>query len=174
MSNRYRYGDTSPAELPRATGWPVQVDDLCYWNSAIVSDINARNPAGALGIVAGAASYPWAGTLAATQAGFAALFIGVSAQRWPLANVPPIFGGQDGLLRVNINGVYDFACAPGSSFSAFQYVGPDYLGTALLPQQVIAVTTKANAIGKVETSVTNTSIVRVRIFTAEFDPLINL
>jgi len=39
----------------------------------------------------------------------AALFLGLSGQRWPVSgNVPPVFGGQDGFLLYYPTGVAEF------------------------------------------------------------------
>jgi hypothetical protein len=140
------------------------MDDLCWWNAAVLSDPNKDNPAGSLGVVSSFANFPWQGTLALTQAAVVPLFIGVSGENWPITgNNPPIFGAQDGFLRLATGGVYEFACLPGSSFVAYQLVGPDLGAQALLPQQVVAVASLNLAIGRVESSISNTPTVRVRL-----------
>ena len=85
------------------------------------------------------------------QTAFALLFTGVSAQRFPVTgNNPPVFGGQDGLVRVNTGGVYQFDKQMGVTFLFGALVAPDGSSTALLPQQVnLAPSGKATAIGRV-------------------------
>lgn len=151
--NLYRYGAAAPVQLPRSTGFAVARGDLSWWDTTVLSDVRPDAPAGSQGVVKSAASFAWQGSLSATQAAFVALFAGVNAQRWPVTgNVPPIFGGQDGYLRVDTGGVFEFDASPGVTFQPLAYVGPDQLagGTALLPQQVNVVADLAHAIGIVE------------------------
>ncbi len=175
--NLYRFGNASPIALPRVTGFGIQRGDMTYWDAVPTSDPYDQFPAGSTGAVKSASSFPAqaAGTLAAMQTAFAALFMGVSAQRWPATgNVPPVFGGQDGLNRINRGGVYEFDKAPGTIFQATALVGPDGTGTILLPQQVAIVVGKANAIGRVFRTATAAALtVLVEIFTAEYSPLTN-
>ena len=176
--NLWRYGATYPVVLPRATGFALARGDLCYFDVTVLSDVRVEAPTGSQGVVKSAAGYPSQGSTLATQQGFAALFVGVNAQRWPLAgNVPPIFGGQDGLLRINTGGVFEFDKAPGAVFQVGNLVAPDVAsapGGALLPQQVALVSGKAGAIGRVERfSDGGQSTVWVRIFSAYFAPLTN-
>ena len=174
MSKRYRYGEVNSVQVARLTGFAVQVDDLCYFEAGTLSDARQDAPNGSAGILKSAASYPWAGTLPATQLAFAAAFAGVSGQRWPVTgNNPPVFGGQDGYIRVSVNGVFEFDCAPGSTFVQFQPVGPDASGNYLLPQQVIAVSGNTYAIGLVEKAAVNASKVLIRVFSGQMIPLTN-
>lgn len=173
---RWRYGDTYPVQKARATGFAIAIDDMCYWDPLTQSDVRPDTGSSTLGVAKSAASFPWQGSLAATQAAFAAQFLGVSGQRWPVTgNNPPVFGGQDGYVRINTGGVYEFAFNPANTWLDTQLVGPDFAGTSLLPQQVAVVSSRALAIGRIERpqSVLGTGSVYVRIFTAEYSPLTN-
>lgn len=173
--NLYRWGQAAPIAMPRLTGFGIQRGDLVFWDTTVTSDPYDQAPSGTAGAVKSAASYPGQATLAALQAAFAAQFVGVSAQRWPVTgNVPPVFGGQDGLLRINTGGVYEFDKQSGLTFLPTQLVAPDGTAAALLPQQVNAVTVKSSAIGRVVRYAGPTALtVLVQIFTAEFSPLTN-
>ncbi len=173
--NLYRYGPANPVALPRATGFAVARGDMTYWDAAVQSDAYDQAPTGTLGVVKSAASLPGGASLAALQASFAALFVGVSGERWPITGKnPPVFGGQDGTIRINTGGVFEFDKAAGVAMLPTTLVGPDGTATGLLPQQVAAVLTRSSAIGRVvDYSPVGATTVLVAIFTAEFSPLTN-
>jgi hypothetical protein len=152
---RFRYGDTNPAFGPFKTGVVVSVGDLCYQDSTDGFTIKPVS------------QYPWAGSLGATQAAVIPYFCGVADQRYDGSATPGI-GVKDGNVRYSTEGVFEFACAANSTFNAGDLVGPDQAGGGvgnMLAQQVVAVTVKANAVGRVERGVVGASSVKVRVFT---------
>lgn len=101
--------------------------------------------------------------LLATQYPFIERFIGVAGQRYDGTNAAA-YGIQDLKLRIDTSGVYTFDCAASSSFNSGDWVGPDKAsGNALLPQQVVAVSSPALAIGRVTRAFTSVSAVDVMI-----------
>lgn len=153
---RYRYGETDPAQVPIALGFPIAIGDLCYQDQAT-------------GTLRSVATFPWSGSAAATQAACAPFFVGVSAQRWigtlpyPTGAGYPA-GSGDGVNRVDTGGTYEFACLPGSNFIFGQDVTFDTAANALLPQQVIVTTAgSAAGIGKVVRTATNVSSIYIQI-----------
>jgi hypothetical protein len=159
---RYRYGDASPVQIAfdQTTGggaFPISIGDLCWIDSSDGYKVK------------GADAFAWTTNLATTQQNFAPVFAGVSAQRWDGTNLQA-YGIKDGLLRIDTAGIFEFACAASSSFNAGDLVGPDKAaGNALLPQQVVAVSAKNEAIGRVAQAVTSASTVLVEIFAAKFN-----
>jgi|SRR5579859_1447700 len=149
---RYRYGDANPAILPWKTAIAVQVGDLVYQDSA---DGYTVKPAAVIA---------YDGSFSQTQIDFVKSFVGVSAQRYD--GVTAGIGVKDGFLRIDTTGVFEFATAANTTLQVGQLVGPDNAGSGtLLSQQVVLVSAKANAIGRVERGITLGSSVFVRIFT---------
>jgi hypothetical protein len=103
------------------------------------------------------------GALAQTQYNFAQSFLGISAQRWDGTNLTT--GSKDGTLRIDTAGVFEMDCAAASSFNPGDLVGPDTNAGVLFSQQVVKVTSKALAIGRVEKLVAAVNKVKVRLAT---------
>lgn len=164
----YRYGNADPQQFPAKAGVAVNVGDLVYCDTA---DGNTVKPA---------MSFTWTTNLATTQPNFVKQFIGVAAQAYDgsafVNGAPAAYGIQDGNLRVDTAGVFDFACAS-ATFNAGDLVGPDQDGanSNLFAQRVINVNTTGvgAAIGRVVQAYPNaTTTVRVEIF-APFTKLVN-
>ena len=155
---RYQYGETNPVQVPVSLNDAIAIGDLCYQDAA-----DSASFAPAVGPPAKSAnSYPWQGSLSATQTTFVANFIGVSGQRWDGTNLPT--GSKDGTIRIATTGVYLFDCAIGSSFNLGDLLGPDNAGSlSLLPQQLIKVTTRPLAVARCVKSVVSASKVLVMI-----------
>jgi len=159
---RYRNGDTCPVQVAfdQTTGggaFPISIGDMCWIDSSDGFKVKAAD------------AFAWTTNLATTQQNFAPVFAGVSAQLWDGTNLQA-YGIKDGLLRIDTAGVFEFACAANSSFNAGDLVGPDKAaGNALLSQQVVAVSNKNQAIGRVARAVTGASTVQVEIFAAKFN-----
>ncbi len=124
---RWRYGDTNPVVAAVDSGTVIEIGDL-----VLLSTDDAR-PAAMQAVL---------GTKAATQAAFAAIFLGVAMQRSRSGETAPI--------RVATTGVFEYDCASGT-FELGDMVGVDEntAGNALLNQQVAKVTAAQNAIGRV-------------------------
>lgn len=168
-SIRYRYGETDPIQMPfdqtlgnsttTPVGYPIDLSDLCFFDPQDVSAL------GVPGCVKAADQFAWTSNLATTQTNFAIQFAGVSAQRWqallPLNNVQANYGIKDGLMTINRQGTYEFACAAGSTFTIGDLLGPDKNPSSnnLLPQQLVKVATVALAIAVCVRSGTNLSTV---------------
>lgn len=153
----YRYGDASPVRVPFKTGVAVNVGDICYTDTA---DSNTVKPA---------MSFTWTTNLATTQENFVKQFVGIAAQSYDGSNANA-YGIQDGTLRIDTGGIFDFACAS-QTWNAGDLVGPDQDGanSNLFAQRVVNVnsTGVTAAIGRVvQPYTTDTTIVRVEIFPA--------
>ena len=124
---RWRYGDTNPVVAAVDSGTVIEIGDL-----VLLSTDDARP----------AAMQAVQGTKAATQAAFAAIFLGVAMQRSRSGETAPI--------RVATTGVFEYDCASGT-FELGDMVGvnENTAGNALLNQQVAKVTAAQNAIGRV-------------------------
>lgn len=159
----YRYGDTNPVQVPAKSGVAVNVGDICFVDTA---DGNTLKPA---------MSFTWNTNLSTTQAGFVQQFAGVAGQAYDGTTAGlSAYGIQDGNLRCDTEGVYDFACAS-ATFKAGDPVGvaQDGANSNLAGQTVVAVAAVANAIGRVVQNYPNaTTTVRVKIF-APFFNLVN-
>lgn len=101
--------------------------------------------------------------LVLTQVGFCKAFVGVAAQRYDGVKTTAI-GINDGTLRVDTSGVFEFDTAA-SSLNPGDLVGLDTASSLLLPQQVALVTNKALAIGRVQNPTFNVvgSVNRVKV-----------
>jgi len=154
----YRYGDTSPAQIPFKAGVAVNVGDLCYVDTADG------------GTVKPAMSFPWTTNLATTQPLFVDQFCGVAGQAYDGVNATA-YGIQDGTLRIDTSGVYDYACAA-TTFLVGDLVGvaQDGANSNLAGQTVAKVASVGLAIGRVAVAGTSLTTVRVKIFT----PYMNL
>lgn len=101
--------------------------------------------------------------LEVTQYTFAKSFAGVAAQAYDGTN-GSAYGINDGNLRVDTTGVFDFACAS-ATFNVGDYIGPAKdTGNNLYQQKVVGVSGAALAIGRVEVGGTSLTTVRVRLF----------
>ncbi len=98
------------------------------------------------------------------QYNFAGAFLGVSAQSYDGSN-GSAYGINDGNLRVDTGGVYDFACAS-TTWVVGDLVAPAKQSAASLldPQTVAKASGKATAIGKVVQAGTSVTTVRVALF----------
>lgn len=106
---------------------------------------------------------------ALTQGLFAQRFAGVSPQYYngdTITSTTLPYGVKDGYIRIDSDGVFDFACDASSNFNEGDLVGmeKDSSGNFLYNQQVIAVPVQAMAIGRVVAGTTSASVVRVQIF----------
>ena len=127
MGNRYRYGETSPREIPCALAQDVEAGDLIALDTATLEK---------------ASDETWDTDLATTQENFHDKFAGVSAQR-SRATL------DDADIRHSTKGVHNFACAS-ATFEIGTLVGPAKdSGDALLDGTVVAVATPNLAIGRV-------------------------
>jgi hypothetical protein len=168
---RYRFGNARPVQYPfNATigapgalgqggpGYPISIGDMVWLDpsSGGLLNCNIGNPPVLQGLLAakGADAFPWTTNLATTQANFAAVFAGISAQCWDAASNPCTtiignYGIKDGLIRVDQSGTFEMACALNSVFLAGAFVAPAQNGAnlALLPQTVAAIALKASSIG---------------------------
>lgn len=149
MSARYLYGDTRPVLANVLTAQGVAVYDLV--------GMVGTPPA-----LQRAADQTWNSTLAATQADFRAVFLGVSGQtKRATTDVKPYGNSVDNTIRVDTDGVYEFDCAS-ATFEVGDFVGPAKdTGNALLNQTVVKVADEAHSIGQVVER--GTSITRVKV-----------
>jgi hypothetical protein len=148
MSTRYFRGDTRPVEVPVATAAECEVGDIV----GLASDTLIR-----------AEDQAWDTNLATTQTAFALLFLGVAAQRKvdDVARVPG--NGEDNIIRVDSDGIFEFDCAS-ASFAFGDYVGPaKQSGDLLESQKVVEVASEALAIGRVVESATSVTRVKVKL-----------
>lgn len=153
MANpQYHTGAPSPIIAPVATATAVTVGNIVGLSS---------------GNVVNAADTTWDTNTSTTQAAFALLFLGVSAQS-KTANVARVFGnGADNIIRVDTAGEFEFDCAT-ANFAVGDLVGPAKdTGNALLSNKVVAVATENLAIGRVVKAGTNITRVRVRILSVK-------
>ncbi|MGA7700475.1 MAG: hypothetical protein WCB27_12760 [Thermoguttaceae bacterium] len=88
---RWRYGDTNPVVAAVDSGTVIEIGDLVLLNT------DDARPASMQAVQ---------GTKAATQAAFAAIFLGVAMQRSRSGETAPI--------RVATTGVFEFDCASGT------------------------------------------------------------
>ncbi len=166
---RYRFGNAQPLQYPyNATvgapgalgqggpGYPIAIGDMCWVDPSSGGLLVCSPSPTLLGLLAvkGADAFPWTTNLATTQANFAAVFAGISAQNWsalsnPCGSIVGNYGVKDGLVRVDSGGTFEMACAVGSVFLQGQFVAPAQNGAslALLPQTVVVTAIKANSIG---------------------------
>jgi hypothetical protein len=162
---RYRYGENQPVEVTVATAQQVNIGDLVSQESNTLKRAEDET---------------WTGTLSGTQVNFVASFMGVSGQRKNAnATQPGTGGGPPGTVRVDTAGVFEFDCTS-ATFQVGDLVGPDAASNALLSQQVVAVSAKANAIGRVTESARDANgnpiaqtKVKVRIFTTKMGVINN-
>ena len=154
---RYRYGETQPVECTVATNQQVNIGDLVAQESNTL--VRAEDQT-------------WNTSLLQTQTDFVASFVGVCAQRKNTGSTQPgTGGGRAGTVRVDTQGVFEFDCAS-ATFQIGDLVGPAKdTGNALLSQTVVAVASKAAAIGRVNESARNSAgapiaqtKVKVRVF----------
>ena len=151
---RYRYGETNPVRQTFDTTVAIAIGDLIYVAS------NKIYPA---------SHYTWNTNLATTQQGISAVFLGVAAQRYDGSNVNG-YGIKDGQIRVDTQGIFEFACAS-ASFNVGDLVGIDTDGSShLLSQQVVAVGAMNEAIGRVVEDVTSGTSVKIYIFSPLMRP----
>lgn len=160
----YRYGDSKPNQYAVAAGVAVNVGDLVYLDQS-ASPYTVKP----------AMSFTWTTNLVTTQTNFVKQFIGVAAQAYDgsafVNGAPAAYGIQDGNLRVDTAGVFDFACAS-ATWNAGDLVGPDQDGanSNLFAQRVVNVNAGGvgAAIGRVVQNYPNaTTTVRVEIFAPE-------
>lgn len=159
----YRYGNSDPIQAPFKSGVAVNVGDICFIDT---SDSYTVKPA---------MSFTWTTNLATTQGNFAKQFCGVAAQAYDGLNANA-YGIQDGNLRIDTAGVFDFTCAA-TTWNVGDLVGPDQDGanSNLFAQRVVNVNAAGvgNAIGRVvQPYLTNTTTVRVEIF-SPYTKLVN-
>ena len=139
---RWRHGDTEPFQGAVDSANVVEIGDLVYLET---DDLR------------GADDLTYLSSLALTQEAFHDKFAGVAMARSR--------NGDTDEIRVAAGAVYEFDCAS-ATFEVGDLVGPDDNagGTALTPQQVIAVATVNLAIGRVAERVASAATkVRVRI-----------
>lgn len=166
---RYRFGNARPVQYPyNATigapgalgqggpGYPISIGDMIWLDPSSGGLLSCGTGTSLTGLLAckGADAFPWTTNLTTTQVNFAAVFAGIAAQCWdaqsnPCTTIIGNYGIKDGLLRVDQSGTFEMACALNSVFQAGDFVGPAQNGanTAILPQTVVKVTPKVNAIG---------------------------
>ncbi len=128
MSNtmRWRYGDTSPVQLPVAESTVIEIGDLIYQVSG------SAKPAIELADL---------GTEAANQEAFHDAFAGVAMQASPSGSVEPI--------RVATGGVFEFDClSMTAEVGDLVGVDEDVTGTELVSQLVAKVATPNLAVGR--------------------------
>lgn len=151
---QYVYGSTSgsPVVAPVTNAQAVAVGDLVGISSGNV--VRAEDTA-------------WDTNTSTTQAAFALLFLGSSAQR-KVANVARVYGnGQDNEIRVDTAGEWEYDCAT-ANFAVGDLVGPAKdTGNALLSNKVVAVATENLAVGRVTRAYTNTTRVKFRILSVK-------
>jgi hypothetical protein len=128
MSNtmRWRYGDTSPVQMPVDSATVIEIGDMLYL------DVDDAKPAG------GQADQ---GTKNANQQLFHDNFSGVAMQASRAGDTQPI--------RVATAGVFEFDCVS-TTLEVGDLIGPDenVAGTALLNGTVMKVTNANAAIGR--------------------------
>lgn len=153
MANpQYLYGNPAPEEVPVATATAITVGDIVGLSS---------------GNVVNAAATTWDTNTSTTQAAFALLFLGCSAQT-KTANVARVNGmSNDNIIRIDTAGDFEFDCAT-ANFAVGDLVGPAKdTGNALMSNKVVAVATENLAIGRVVKAGTNITRVRVRILSTK-------
>lgn len=145
---QYVLGATAPAIVTVATAKAVATGDLVGMSGGTL--VRAEDTA-------------WDTNLATTQTAFAALFLGVSAQRKD-ANVARVPGNsEDNVIRVDTTGVFEYDCAS-ASFAVGDLVGPAKdTGNALLSNKVVSVASEAYAIGRVWEATSSATRVKVKI-----------
>lgn len=124
---RWRYGETNSIIAAVDAATVIEVGDLLYLASGKAVNASAMTPEE---------------TVAATQAAFSALFLGVAMQKSPSGNAAPI--------RVATTGVFEFD-APMTTYALGDLVGIYESGAeAELPnQKVDKVQSATNAFGRV-------------------------
>jgi hypothetical protein len=140
---RWRYGDTNPVIAAVDADTVIEIGDLVY------QETDDARPA---------SSQADQGSETANQELFADKFLGVAMQRSQAGDTAPI--------RVATTGVFDFDC-PSGTFELGNLVGADEdaAGTALLNQQVAAVSESKYAIGRVakrEATATTNVLIDIR------------
>jgi len=139
---RWRWGDTQPVLAAVDSARVIEIGDLLFLET---DDVRAAD------------DLTYLSSLALTQEAFHDKFAGVAMQRSR--------SGDTENIRVATEAVFEFDCAS-ATFEVGDLVGLDDNagGTALTPQQVIAVATENLAIGRVaERVATEATKVKVRI-----------
>jgi len=135
---RWRYGDTNPVVAAVDSATVIEIGDLLWM------DTDDAKPA---------STQADQGTETDNQDAFADNFLGVAMQRSTAGDATPI--------RVATTGVFEFDC-PSGTFELGALVGPDEDtgGTALLDQQVDAVSVSQYAVARVarRESIATTSV----------------
>lgn len=112
------------------------------------------------------------GALDVSQYTFCLSFVGVSGQRYDGTNATA-YGIKDGKVRVDTDGVFDFACAS-ASFNPGDLVGlAKQTGSLLDPQTVILVAHRTLAIGIVMAPTTSSTTARVQLFSRKMNANLN-
>ena len=124
---RWRYGDTNPVVAAVDSATVIEIGDMIY------QEVNDARPA---------SDQPDQGGDAANQNLFSFKFLGVAMQRSRNGDTTPI--------RVATTGVFEFD-SPSAQYELGDLVGADENagGTALLDQQVTAVSGSQYAVGRV-------------------------
>ncbi len=137
---RWRYGDCNPIQARVDSDTVIEIGDLLYL------DTDDAKPA---------ADFPWAGSLAATQAAFQSQFLGVATQRSGV--------GQTEDIRVATSGVFDFPVTRASLNEGAKLAVAKAAGDSLLSQQVVEATSSAGTIGTAVRGGIDQTIARLRI-----------
>lgn len=140
---RWRYGETNPVVAPVDSATEISVGDLLYLSSGKALPASSLTPET---------------TVAATQAAFSAIFLGVAMQKSVSGDTTPI--------RVATTGVFEFDI-PSATYGLGDMVGIyESADEAALPsQKVDKVSLLAGAIGRVcrvETSATTNALVTLK------------
>lgn len=122
---RWRYGDTNPVVAAVDSSVVIEIGDLIFMET------DDARPASSLADQ---------GLLADNQTAFAAKFLGVAMQRSRDGDVDPI--------RIATTGVFEYDCAS-ATFELGDLVGPAGDDASLEDQEMVAVATKALAVGRV-------------------------
>ena len=122
---RWRYGETTPIQLPVATGVGIEIGDLLTLSG---------------GEVLPASSLADQGSTTATQEALHDAFLGVAMQCSPI--------GSAGAIRIATTGVFEFEC-PSAIYDVGDFVGGHDAGAETLDvQRVEAVATANLAVGR--------------------------
>ena len=141
---RWRYGDTNPVVAAVDAETVIEIGDLVW------QDTDDAKPANHVGMANNIADV--------AREGFAMLFLGVAMQRSRSGDTSPI--------RVATTGVFEFDCPSGTfELGDFVGVGRNEVNNSTLNQQVVKVSEKRDAIGRVakrESSDTTEVLVDIR------------